>query len=164
MTKEEAAALKELRQAAEALTPQNIDSAELTTDGIIECPVCQGEGEVESTAYCNYDKAPIGVHFYGIGQDHQNAERFFRLARPQVLLPILDALSPKIFLTRWNKGISVAFRMGNQTFTLVRLQGELPPMEEANWQANMLRSAFGQERKAPEEDHLLSMFNDNEPL
>ncbi len=73
--------------------------------------------------------------------------------------------TPKVFLTKWNGNITVAFRIDNQTFTLYQIKSrELSPMEEANWLANMLRSAFRQERLALEDDPLLSMFNDNEPI
>lgn len=163
MTPEQTAALKELREVAARLTPQRLDTAETLDHHLMECPVCH-EGEVDVTDYCNYDNTAIGVQFYGIGQAHKDAEDFFRLARPQALLPLLDALTPKIFLTRWNGTIAVALRMGDQTFTLDRLQGERPPLVEANWQANMLRSAFGQERVSLEGDPLLSLFNENEPL
>ncbi len=71
---------------------------------------------------------------------------------------------PKVFLTRFNGAIRAAFRIGNQTFSLDRAGGEKDDLEHANWQANMLRSAFKQERKPLDEDPLLSMFNNNEPI
>lgn len=72
--------------------------------------------------------------------------------------------TPKVFLTKFNGRINVAFRIGHQTFTLDMIRDdEMPEKEQANWLANMLRSAFRQERVTPENDSLLSMFNDNEP-
>lgn len=71
---------------------------------------------------------------------------------------------PKVFLTRFGRAIRVAFRIGNQTFELDRTGGKEDDLEHANWQANMLRSAFKQERKPLEEDPLLSKLNNNEPI
>lgn len=72
--------------------------------------------------------------------------------------------TPKVFLTKFNGRINVAFRIDNQTFTLNMIRDEeMPEKEQTNWLANMLRSAFRQERASPENDPLLSMFNDNEP-
>lgn len=88
--------LAALRAAALAATPQDIDTAEVidtAQDGssIIECPACSGDGHVVLEGdYCNYDAAAIGVQFYGIGNEHGAAERYFRAANPATIVQLLD--------------------------------------------------------------------------
>ncbi|MGJ5824849.1 ead/Ea22-like family protein [Serratia sp. H402Y] len=87
----------ELKAAAMAATPQQIDGAqEKTEDGCMECPCCSGEGRVDVGAdYCNYDNTAIGVIFYGIGDAHVAAERYFRAANPSTVLALLAELEAK---------------------------------------------------------------------
>ncbi|MFA1238675.1 ead/Ea22-like family protein [Serratia odorifera] len=89
--------LEELKAAALAATPQKIDGAqEKTEDGCMECPCCSGEGQVDVGAdYCNYDNTALGVIFYGIGDAHVAAERYFRAANPAVVLALLEELEAK---------------------------------------------------------------------
>lgn len=81
----------ELKRKAEAVTPQNFDSAEeMAENGYIECPHCGGQGEVELEAdYCNYDGAAIGVQFYGIGHEFGAAEEYYRAANPAAILALI---------------------------------------------------------------------------
>ncbi|MEX5744694.1 hypothetical protein [Massilia sp. X63] len=86
----EALDLNKLKALAKAATPQNFDSAQITNQGCIECPSCDGSGEVELTAdYCNYDGRAIGVQFYGIGPEHRAAEAFYRAANPAAILELI---------------------------------------------------------------------------
>lgn len=87
----------ELKAAAMAATPQKIDGAqEKTEDGCMECPCCSGYGQVDVGAdYCNYDNTAIGVIFYGIGDAHVAAERYFRAANPATVLALLAELEAK---------------------------------------------------------------------
>lgn len=86
----EALDLNKLEALAKAATPQNFDSAQITNQGCIECPSCDGSGEVELTAdYCNYDGRAIGVQFYGIGPEHRAAEAFYRAANPAAILELI---------------------------------------------------------------------------
>jgi hypothetical protein len=80
--------IADVKQKAEAATPQNFDTAELKTAGaFVVCPLCDGEGEVEVTAdYCNYDDVAIGVQFYGVGNHFGNAEAYYRAASPDLFL------------------------------------------------------------------------------
>lgn len=81
----------ELKRLAEAATPQGFDSAAVKVEnGYIECPHCEGEGQVELEAdYCNYDGAAIGVQFYGIGLEFGAAEAYFRAANPAAVLALI---------------------------------------------------------------------------
>ncbi len=82
--------LDKLEALARAATPQNFDSAQVLNQGHIECPSCDGSGEVELTAdYCNYDGKAMGVQFYGIGPEHRAAEAFFRAANPAAVLDLI---------------------------------------------------------------------------
>ena len=87
--------LAELRDAALGATPQDIDKAEVIDTAqngsmVIDCPVCNGDGyAVLEGDYCNYDSAAIGVQFYGIGNEHGAAERYFRAAKPDTMLQLL---------------------------------------------------------------------------
>lgn len=82
--------LDKLEELARAATPQNFDSAQVLNQGHIECPSCDGSGEVELTAdYCNYDGRALGVQFYGIGPEHRAAEAFYRAANPAAVLQLV---------------------------------------------------------------------------
>ncbi|MEL7628752.1 hypothetical protein AAGW04_07070 [Pectobacterium aroidearum] len=77
--------IAEIKEAAESSTALNLDSAQLVRDegGCYECPVCGGDGYVDAESdYCNIDGAPIGVQFYGIGEEFGLAEKYFRAASP----------------------------------------------------------------------------------
>ncbi|WP_310629147.1 hypothetical protein [Burkholderia cenocepacia] len=86
-----------LKQAALAVTPQDIDGAERIEnhpDGsYLTCPACEGEGCIPFEAdYCNYDHIAIGVQFYGVGDGFGKAEAYFRAASPATILALLDRL------------------------------------------------------------------------
>lgn len=94
LTKEMIATLK---QAALAVSPQDIDSAERIEnrpDGsYLTCPACEGEGCIPfESDYCNYDHIAIGVQFYGVGDGFGKAEAYFRAARPATILALLNRL------------------------------------------------------------------------
>lgn len=83
--------LNELEKLAREATPQDFDSAvTIFADGWIQCPHCDGEGTVDLEAhYCNYDGQALGVQFYGIGNAYGTAERYYRAARPAVMLALI---------------------------------------------------------------------------
>lgn len=87
--------IAELEAAANAATPQNLDSAEgiIKADPcvMIECPICHGEGYAShENDYCNFDNHAIGVQFYGIGTEFGAGERYFRAANPSTILALLS--------------------------------------------------------------------------
>lgn len=88
--------LDELERLAKAATPQNIDAAEIIEGDegkTIECPACSGEGYVSLEGdYCNFDGCAIGVQFYGIGNEHGAAERYYRAANPAVVIELARRL------------------------------------------------------------------------
>lgn len=88
-----------LREAAEKATVLNLDTAQEARqedDECIECPTCGGDGYMEvQRDYCNIDGVALGVLFYGIGEHHVLAERFFRAANPATVLALLDELEAK---------------------------------------------------------------------
>lgn len=84
-----------LREAAEKATALNLDTAQVKRgdDGYLECPCCEGAGYVEEEAdFCNIDGVALGVQFYGIGDHHGLAEKYFRAANPATVLALLDEL------------------------------------------------------------------------
>ena len=84
-----------MKAAAEMASPLQLDSAELKRgdDGYIECPCCEGAGEVEAlTDFCNIDGVALGVQFYGIGEHHELAEQYFRQSSPANILALISAL------------------------------------------------------------------------
>jgi hypothetical protein len=86
--------IKRLKEAAQAATPQNLDTAQTVEryeDGShITCPTCDGEGYAElNSDFCNYDGKAIGVQFYGIGPEHLAAEAYFRAASPAAILELI---------------------------------------------------------------------------
>ncbi|QMV33475.1 hypothetical protein 8G_00043 [Ralstonia phage Hyacinthe] len=81
--------LNELERLAREATPQDFDSGEIMRNAgeWIDCPHCGGEGAVQlEIDYCNYDGQALGVQFYGIGNAHGAAERYYRAMRPAVAL------------------------------------------------------------------------------
>lgn len=84
-----------LKAAAEKVTALNLDTAQEVRDedGYLECPVCGGEGSVDSERdYCNIDGVALGIQFYGIGEHHGLAEQYFRIATPSNILSLIEAL------------------------------------------------------------------------
>jgi hypothetical protein len=83
--------LDKLEALARAATPQDFDSAQTKrVGGWAECPTCGGDGSVTlGNDYCNYDMAPQGVQFYGIGDEHKNAEAYYRAANPATVLALI---------------------------------------------------------------------------
>ena len=63
-------------------TPGDLSTAERhISSEWVECPACQGEGEVEASDYCNFDGVALGVQFYGIGKEfgaHEDLWKFYR--------------------------------------------------------------------------------------
>lgn len=61
----------ELEELLEKATPGDLKTAEASVvdaGEYAECPLCNGEGEVEQDAhYNNFDAVALGVQFYGIG-------------------------------------------------------------------------------------------------
>ena len=65
-----AALADELARLAAKATPGRLETAETSShDDVIECPVCDGCGEVDASNYCNFDHKALGVQFYGIGEE-----------------------------------------------------------------------------------------------
>ncbi len=95
------ATLANLKAAALAATPQDLDSAEGRAEGgYVECPRCNGDGELEVDAtYWNYDNTAIGVQFFGVGNEFGAAERYLREANPKTMLTLIahiEAMEKKI--------------------------------------------------------------------
>ena len=90
--------LAEIEAAANAATPQALDSAEevIKADpgAMIECPVCGGEGYASiENDYCNFDTHAIGVQFYGIGPEFGAAEQYYRRANPATIKALLSHIA-----------------------------------------------------------------------
>jgi hypothetical protein len=93
--------IKRLKEAAQAATPQNLDTAQTVEryeDGShITCPTCGGEGYAElNSDFCNYDGKAIGVQFYGIGPEHSAAEAYFRAASPAAILELIAMIEQQV--------------------------------------------------------------------
>lgn len=72
------ARINELRELLAAATPGNLSTAERHTPSeCVECPMCQGDGEIEAADYCNFDGKALGVQFYGIGNEFGAHERLW---------------------------------------------------------------------------------------
>ncbi|WP_103727618.1 hypothetical protein [Novosphingobium sp. HII-3] len=83
-----------LKALHEAATPGDLSAAEeYTASETVECPCCQGDGEVEAADYCNFDGVALGVQFYGIGQEfgaHEALWTYLRNAVPEILTLIAE--------------------------------------------------------------------------
>lgn len=80
---------EELERLHEAATKGDLTTAERHTESEwVECPFCQGQGEVEAADYCNFDGVALGVQFYGIGKEfgaHEALWCYLRNAVPDIL-------------------------------------------------------------------------------
>lgn len=78
-----------LRALDEAATTGDLSTAERhIKHEHIECPICQGDGEVLATDYCNIDSKALGVQFYGIGNEfgaHEALWTYLRHSVPAIL-------------------------------------------------------------------------------
>jgi hypothetical protein len=83
--------IDKLKALALAATPQNFDSAQIKREGgWTDCPACGGDGTISiGNDYCNYDGSALGVQFYGIGDEHQRAEAYYRAANPASVLELI---------------------------------------------------------------------------
>lgn len=90
--------MSELRELLAKATAGRLDTAERRSEEWIECPVCQGEGEVHSVDYCNIDGKALGVQFYGIGEEHLVHEKLWIAAVNALpaLLAELDGLRAEV--------------------------------------------------------------------
>ena len=69
---------EEIRELAAKATKGNLKSAQyFIEEEIIECPFCNGSGEIEATNYCNFDEKALGVQFYGIGKEFGAHEKLW---------------------------------------------------------------------------------------
>jgi hypothetical protein len=86
-----------LRALDEAATVGDLSTAERqAAEEIIECPICQGHGEVLAADYCNIDGKALGVQFYGIGSEfgaHEALWSYLRNAVPAILAMAEDNAS-----------------------------------------------------------------------
>lgn len=69
--------LETLRVLAPVVTPGDLTTAEYTEDGMVECPVCCGDGEVGAKDFGNFDHKALGVQFYGIGREFGDHEKLW---------------------------------------------------------------------------------------
>lgn len=69
----------ELETLAAKATKGDLTTAERHVEcETVECPFCNGDGEVEATDYCNFDDKALGVQFYGIGTEFGAHEKLWR--------------------------------------------------------------------------------------
>jgi hypothetical protein len=87
--------IEELRTLAEKATPGRLETAQRhIAEEVIECPICNGDGEVYASDYCNIDGRALGVQFYGIGPEFGAHEALwsFLMANLPTILTALEAL------------------------------------------------------------------------
>lgn len=82
--------LDALRAAAEQATPGDLDTAEHTTTAWFSCPCCDGEGQVQGKTSTNFDGFALGVQFFGVGNEFESYETYFRLAKPTSIIALID--------------------------------------------------------------------------
>lgn len=87
--------LEDLKAKALAATTCDLSTAELVrpSGGYIECPVCGGDGHVHAgNDFVNFDDLPIGVQFYGFGDEINVNEVYFRSFTPATAIALIDIL------------------------------------------------------------------------
>ena len=96
-----------LKALHEAATPGDLSAAEEhTASETVECPCCQGDGEVEAADYCNFDGVALGVQFYGIGQEfgaHEALWTYLIKHIPEILTLIAERDAMRAALRRWQQ-------------------------------------------------------------
>lgn len=87
--------IEELLTLAEKATPGRLETAERhTAEEMIECPICNGDGEVYASDYCNIDGRALGVQFYGIGPEfgaHEALWSFLMANLPAIITALSTA-------------------------------------------------------------------------
>ena len=83
--------LKELMATAPAFPSELVQDEH--DKGFYYCPLCEGEGTIgaEQVAHARSNAWAGGVQFYGVGHEHQHAEKFYLTMRN--LLPAFIAVA-----------------------------------------------------------------------
>lgn len=131
-----------LRELHEAATRGDLTTAERHIKcETVECPACQGDGELDAADYCNFDGVALGVQFYGIGGHfgaHEALWRYFVQSLPAILAMAEERRLTKAALADPN---SVHVNM---------LRGEIAMPSVAHiihlYGAEVLRKALGEEK------------------
>lgn len=144
MTKQLEALIAEMKAAAEKATPLQLDTAQLKrgNDGWIECPCCEGAGDVEAESdFYNIDGKALGVQFYGIGEHHGLAEQYFRQASPANVLALIAALeqSKHDSAVNWEAATSLV----EENEELKRRLAELEALTDQHPVATLYKSGDG---------------------
>lgn len=58
----------------------------------VDCPMCGGDGNVDAVTAEPYEPYPLGVQYFGVGDDHVTLQAFSDAANPTAVLAILDEL------------------------------------------------------------------------
>lgn len=100
-----------LQALSDAATPGDLSTAERHTESeIVECPMCNGDGEVEATDYCNFDGVALGVQFYGIGREfgaHEALWKALRNAVPDIIEALRERDELRERLERANHDLKI---------------------------------------------------------
>ena len=141
LTEEQIAAI---RARAEAATPGNLDTVNDPNDeyggrseGVYECPMCNGDGSVDGVTYCNFDDVAMGVQFFGIGEEHGKYEQFFRAANPAAVLALLSALDAAIERAEKAEARRKCYECGSEMTACAQCNPELVSAELATLRARV---------------------------
>lgn len=65
--------------AARATKGDLATSGDVETDGVYQCPLCDGMGDVDGETFTNFDAAAVGVQFFGVGDEFKAHEELWSL-------------------------------------------------------------------------------------
>ena len=73
--------LDEMIMARGKATSGRIDTSQyIEKNGCYECPLCDSSGVVDADTFTNFDDAALGVQFFGIGPQHEQWQKAWKVA------------------------------------------------------------------------------------
>jgi len=79
--------LGEIDKAGDKCTKLALDTGQAYIEEYCECPLCGGEGEIETDTYMYIDNAALNIQFSGVGEQHVSWHKFLTLCanlRPKI--------------------------------------------------------------------------------
>ena len=86
--------IEQIKNRLKLCTRMDTKTAEISEDGMFDCPFCEGEYQIEATQFINIDNLPLNVIFSGIGNEFGQNQDFIDNAQSdmQFLLEKIERL------------------------------------------------------------------------
>lgn len=91
--------IDDIKLVIDKVSALDLTTAEYGHTDIVECPLCQGDGEVSRSSYTNVDDLPLNIDVNGIGECVSDAEKYLISVSPEKikdLLKYIDSLEDEV--------------------------------------------------------------------